>query len=108
LKCRNLNIDFNGVQIEFVKQARLLVVYIDKTLSWDALVEFVSKKIIRKLAVPKRVSYLMPSNALLKVYNSIPPPPLHFTYCCTVWPNVKNQFYLENVLNHKNEPQGFF
>jgi hypothetical protein len=42
LKCRNLNIDFNGVQIEFVKQAKLLGVYIDSTLSWDAHVEFVS------------------------------------------------------------------
>ena len=29
LKCRNLNIDFNGVQIEFVKQAKPLGVYID-------------------------------------------------------------------------------
>jgi hypothetical protein len=64
--------------------------------SWDAHVEFVSKKIIRKLAVLERVSYFMPSNALLKVYNSIISP--HFNYCCTVWSNVKNQFYLEKVL----------
>jgi hypothetical protein len=60
LKCRNLNIDFNGVRIEFVKQAQLLGAYIDSSLSWDTHVEFVSKKIIRKLAVLKRVSYFMP------------------------------------------------
>jgi hypothetical protein len=40
-------------------------------------------------------SYFMPSNALLKAYNSIVFP--HFTYCCTVWSDVKNQFYLEKV-----------
>jgi hypothetical protein len=28
LKCRNLNIDFNDVQIEFVKRAKILGVYI--------------------------------------------------------------------------------
>ena len=37
----------------------------------------------------------MPSNALLKVYNRIVFH--HFTYCSTVWSNVKNQFYLEKV-----------
>ena len=50
-KCRNLSINFNDVQIEFVKQARLLGVYIDNTLSWDVHVDFISKKILRKLAV---------------------------------------------------------
>jgi hypothetical protein len=95
LKCKNLNIDLNGVGIEFVKQPKLLGVYINWTLSWDAHVEFVSKKIIRKLAILKRVSYLMPSNALLKIYSSIVFS--HFTYCCTVWSNVKNPFYLEKV-----------
>jgi hypothetical protein len=95
LQCGNLDIDFKGVQITFVKEATLLGIYIDDTFSWDAPVEFVTKKVIGKLAVLKSVSYFMPSNALLKVYNSIDFP--HFTYCCTVWSKVKNQFYLEKV-----------
>lgn len=39
-KSRNLNINFNGVQIEFVKQTKLLGVYIDNTLSWNAHIDF--------------------------------------------------------------------
>jgi hypothetical protein len=57
-----------------VKQAKLLGVHIDATLSWDAHVEYVSKKIIRKFAVLKRGSYFLSSNFLLKVYNSIVSP----------------------------------
>lgn len=66
-KCRNLNINFSGVQIEFVKQAKLLGIYIDNTLSWNAHIDFISKKIIGKLAVLRRVSYFMPPNALQEV-----------------------------------------
>lgn len=43
----------------------------------------------------RRMSYFMPPNALLKVFNSIVFP--HFTYCCTVWCNVKNQLYLDKL-----------
>lgn len=44
--CKNVEIvnKFLYVQIEFVKQAKLFGVYIDKTLSWDANIHFISKK----------------------------------------------------------------
>lgn len=68
-----MNIYFSGVQIEFVKQAKLLGVYIDNTSSWNVHIDFISKKILGKLAV----SYFMPPNALQKVFNIIVFP--HFT-----------------------------
>lgn len=79
-----------------MKQAKLLGVYIDNTLSWDAHINFISKKILGKLVVLRRVSNFMPPNALiLKVFNSIVF--LHFTYFCTVWCNVNNQLYLDKL-----------
>lgn len=88
-KCRNQNINFSGVKIEF------LGVYIDNTLSWNAHIDFISKKILRKLAVLRRVSYFMQPNALQRAFNSIMFP--HFTYCCSVQCNVNKQLYLDKL-----------
>lgn len=48
-----------------LKQAKTWGVYIDNTFSWNVHVEIITKKIVRKLVVLKRVSYFMPPNALL-------------------------------------------
>lgn len=82
------------MQIEFVKLARYLGVYMDNTLSWDDLFDFISKKIIEKLIVLRRVSYFVPLNYrfLIALYFQI-----SLIVVLTVLCNVNNQLYLDKL-----------
>ena len=54
-------------------------------LSWESLINDISKKIASRTSAIKRIRYSLPLEILLNVNHSLIQP--HFDYCNTVWGN---------------------
>ena len=94
-KCRELKISVDNLSIETVQSAKLLGVYVDNCLSWKEHINYVSKKISRKIGVLRRLRPFMSNDVLTKVYQSIVFP--HFIYCSVVWCEVSNKSYIQKI-----------
>lgn len=94
-KVNNICIKIDDVTLENVKDAKLLGVTIDQSLTWSTHLNLLGKKISKKLGVLRRLRCFMSNDALLKVYNSIIFP--HFNYCCTVWCSSKNKSNMDCI-----------
>jgi len=75
--------------VTHVISTKSLGVHIDQTLSWNAHVENLCKKIASGIRVLKRVRPFVPHETLQSIFTSLVQP--HFDYCNSVWPvNFKN------------------
>ena len=71
-----------GEVIEVVKEIKYLGVIIDDKLKFSSHINYVCKKIAKKIGVLKRVSWYLSIDSRKLVYNTIVLP--HFNYCSTV------------------------
>lgn len=79
----HLNLNINGVTIEQVKEFKFLGTLIDETLSWNAHVTYICRKVSRNLGILKRSRKYLPQPVLLQLYNSLIMS--HLTYSLSIW-----------------------
>jgi len=78
----NLALNINGIIIQFVKEIKYLGVVLDPQLSFSNHVDYMCKKIGKKIGFFKRVSGCLSSWTKMLVYNTIILP--HFSYACSL------------------------
>ena len=80
-----LNVTVNNVTLEEVSSAKLLGVYVDKSLDWKVHIQKLCGKISKKLGLLRRLKSVIPQSALRKLFNAIVLP--NFDYCDIIWGN---------------------
>ena len=78
-----LNLHINGRELEKVKEFSFLGTLLTSNISWKAHCSYICKKLSRTIGVLKRLKYILPTQVLLSIYNSLFVP--HVTQSITVW-----------------------
>ena len=82
--------------IERVHSTKFLGVIIQDNLSWKGHINHICSKMMRVIGVMNRVKFIIPSNTLRMLYNTLLLP--HITYACEVWgstyPSILNKIVL--------------
>ena len=81
-----VKIKVNGIEIQRVKQHKVLGVIIDDKLSWKPQVSHLRGKIARSISILWKAQHCFNQKALLVLYWSLVSPHLH--YCVEVWGNT--------------------
>ncbi len=68
--------------------------YIDNTLNWHAHIDYVCKKLNTKIALLKRILFLLTDETKIMFYNAYILP--IFDYCCTIW-GKDNKNYMNKI-----------
>lgn len=79
---KNYTIHIGGNKIEFVYQIKYLGVFLDPQLNFSSHIDFICKKIGKKIGFFYRISQNLSQWAKLLIYNTIIYP--HFNYCCSL------------------------
>ena len=79
----NLKINIDNVFLECVNHTKFLGVFIDKKLSWNEHINYISLKISRGLGILSRLRRLLPCDTLLVIYNTLVYP--YLSNCCIAW-----------------------
>ena len=98
--CHTGNTEFcikiDEVNIMEVEYTKFLRVFIDKKLTWQRHITYISTKISRSLYVLNRLKFKLPTNALFSLYYSLIYP--HLIYCNILWgcaaKSVLNELFL--------------
>lgn len=78
----NLDIVMNDEKVELVQEIKYLGLVIDRELKFNKHIEYISKKIGKKIGFFRRVSPFISTSTKLTVYNTLILP--HFLYCSSV------------------------
>ena len=71
-----------------VHSSKSVGVYIDERLSWDAHIDYISKRVSSAIGGLRQVRTLVPFDTALTIYNSLIQP--IFDYCDVVWDNLSS------------------
>ncbi len=77
-----LNININGSVIEYVNEIKYLGIVLDPQLSFSSQIDYLCKKLSKKIGFFSRISGHLSVWARTLVYNTIIKP--HFQYCCSL------------------------
>lgn len=78
----NVDIFMNNEKIEQVHEIKYLGIIIDKTLNFKSNLDYVCKKIARKVYFFKKIRNNIPFSCAMNIYNTIIKP--HFEYCSSI------------------------
>ena len=79
----DVNVNVNGLRLQYVNTCKHLGVLIDDKLTWHDQIDKVRKQVLFGSYMLRKASYFIPSHTLKMLYNSIVAP--HFDYCDIVW-----------------------
>ena len=86
-------IKIDDVNISEVEYTKFLGIFIDKKLTWQRHVSYISSKIARSLYVLNRLKFKLPINALTSLYFCLIYP--HLIYCNILWGCAANSILNE-------------
>ena len=95
----NLSIEINNQKVELVEEMKYLGLIIDRELKFKKHIDYISKKIGKKVGFFRRVSPFISTSTRLTVYNSLILP--HFLYCGSVIYVSSTNFGRLQVLQNK-------
>lgn len=98
-KNRHLTFNLQEESLTVVAEIKYLGVIVDCNLNFNSHVDYICKKISKKIGILKRVSWYLSINARKTVYNSIILP--HFNYCSTIL-YMANKTNLERLQRLQN------
>lgn len=84
-----LCVSLNGADIEQVKEARLIGVTVDETLSWATHINNIVEKMSKTISVIRRSAYFLTSAIIKQVPQSLVL--LHIDYCPVIWSSASKQ-----------------
>ena len=76
------------------EHVQFLGIILDEFLNWKHHINYISIKLSKSVGVLSRLKYILPSNILLMLYNSIILP--HLNYCDIIWGNTFKT-YLDKI-----------
>ena len=76
-----------NVEIVQTNIAKFLGVLIDNNLSWKNHIEYIAKKIAKRVGIIKRIRHTLPLKTLNTLYNTLILP--YLNYCNIIWANNK-------------------
>ena len=74
------------VIINKVDNVKFLGVTINEYLDWGTHISVISKSVARSVGILSKLKYILPSNILKLIYNSLILP--HLSYCNHIWGNT--------------------
>ena len=80
------HLNLGDTSIRRVHSSKSLGVYMGERLSWDAHIEYISKRVSSAIGGLRQVRSLVPFDTALTIYNSLIQP--MFDYCDVVWDNL--------------------
>ena len=81
--CVQNEISLNNMALPQVKSTKYLGLYIDENLSWNIHINFLIKRMSRKLQLFRRLNKFRPKATIIKIYSAYIQPLLE--YACSVW-----------------------
>lgn len=78
-----INININGIHIEFVECFNYLGILLDKHLTWKFHINTISQKISKTIGIMCKLKNILPLHVLLTLYNSLILP--YLSYGILVW-----------------------
>lgn len=72
----------NNTMIECVSEFNFLGIVINKYLSWNSHINFISKKISRVLGIMCKLKHIIPTTAKLTIYNTLILPNINYGLLC--------------------------
>lgn len=78
----DMNIRIDGEQLESVKEIKYLGIILDNKLNFKSHVNYIAKKIAKKIGFFKRIRNKLTTMCAINIYNAIIKP--HFEYCSTI------------------------
>jgi len=82
-KVEPININIDGIPIEFVKQFNYLGIVLDANLSWGPHIQTIHQKISRTVGIMCKLKNYIPTQTLLILYNTLVLP--HLNYGILAW-----------------------
>lgn len=79
-------ITLSELELERVESTKFLGVYIDSKFNWKTHIKYIETKIVKNLAVLRRVRFKLHSTSLFTLYSSMILP--YLNYCCEIWGNT--------------------
>ena len=79
----NLNIVFNGMQIERKQCIKYLGILVDENLKWSSHLNSVTSVVSRNLGVMGRAKHCLSPKQMILLYNALVLP--HLNYCSIIW-----------------------
>ena len=73
----------SGFEIRRVKVVKYLGLMVDKCLTWEHHIEYITKKIYRGIGILKRVRHFLHRELLIILYQTLIEP--YYRYCSIVW-----------------------
>lgn len=95
------SIEINGVIIEKVNSIKYLGVIIDSGLKFHEHIEYICKKIGKKIGFFKRIRNKICTLTAIKVFNTMIKP--HFEYCSSILYSCCNQTHIERLQKLQNK-----
>jgi hypothetical protein len=77
------DIQINNNKIEFVKEFNFLGITIDKSLTLKSHMDKITTKISKIIGIMHKIKYILPTSALLNIYNALIVP--HLNYGILIW-----------------------
>ena len=81
-------LSINDTRLDNVDQFKYLGVQLTNTLSWNAHISNICRKLGQSIQILRKLKGIINSNDLLIVYKTLLPP--HIDYCITVWGYAPN------------------
>lgn len=94
---QNINIQFNGVQLESMDSHRHLGVLLSKDAKWTSHINSIYESCMKKVNVMRKLKYILNKSTLLKIFKCFILPVLE--YACELWDGCSqlDKQKLENV-----------
>jgi len=83
LPVSDYSLSIENSEISQVKSAKFLGVHIDEHLTWNVHINNIENKIAKNVGIMTKISYLLPSHILQKLYYALIHP--YLTYCNISW-----------------------
>ena len=94
----DIDVSYNGNNIERVDKFKYLGVVFDQLLSWHEHVDHLSSNISKRIGIIRRLKYYLPNDTLKMLANALVMP--HFDYCSPVWTNCINTLSTSLQVHH--------
>ena len=96
----DINISIDGVLIEKATHTKFLGVVLSEDLTWNEHLKVLLSKVNKNFGVLRKLSYMLPSCIINKLYNSLILP--YTDYCNIVWLLIHLSYLINYIESRKN------
>ena len=76
-------LEIDNIQLNSVDEFNFLGLFLDKHMTWNKHIQTITSKISQISGIMNKLKYVLPTNVLIMLYNSLITPRLN--YCLLAW-----------------------